>query len=190
MAAASEGTTIVSKSGFASLSMNTSISASGPRLTSSNRSHPSQNFGKSAQDDSNFQLTLKTAIGTTTSSSSSFDSHAGFQIFAVCAGSAVVVSHVNRELNITQRLFRAGPRAQPLNEISLAHTPTNSPTTTLRSRLALSMRGSGYGANSGLGNPMTESPSKGQVNKRTREATCLSLSPCGKYLAVGEVSSS
>lgn len=170
--------------------MNASISASGPRLTPSSRSNLSQNFGKSAQEDSSFHLTLKTAIGTTTTSSSSFDSLAEFQVFAVCAGSAVVVSHVNRELNITQRLFRARPNIQSFNENSSVYTPTSSPSAALRSRLALSMRGSGYGTSSGGRNSKAELPSKGQVNKRTREATCLSLSPCGKYLAVGEVSSS
>lgn len=163
-------------------------SLSGSRLTPNNRSHPSLNLGKSAQEDSSFQLTLKTAIGTTSSSSSSFSCLQGFDIFAVCAGSAVVVSRIDSKLKITQRLFRARPNAQPLNEPSPASNSTNSPSTIVRSRLALSMRGSGYGTNSGVGLSTAESPSKGQVHKRTREATCLSLSPCSRYLAVGEVS--
>lgn len=170
--------------------MDAMISESGSRVTPNQRLHSSQILGKSILEDYNFQLTLRTAIGTTTSSSCSFDSLDEYDIFAVCAGSAVVVSHVNHELKITQRLFRARPYAQPLTEPPSTYSYISSPSTTLRSRLAPSMRGSGHNISSGLGGSTAESPAKGQASKRTKEVTCLSLSRCGKFLAVGEVSSS
>ena len=156
-------------------------------LTPSNR-YPNQAAVRSFQEDVGCHLQLKTVIGTTTSSPNSFDSLLAINAFAVCAGSAVIVARVDAQLNITQHLFRARPNARPVNE-SFSFYSSTSPISSLRSRLASSLKESGYRVGHSYDDSGGESPGTSQICKRTREATCISLSPEGNLLAVGEVSS-
>lgn len=163
------------------LSNSPTMSASTPN----NRSYPSPAAGRSLQEDLGCHLQLKTVIGTTTSSPNAFDSLPDIDAFAVCAGSAVIVARVDAHLNINQQLFRARPNARPVNETHSFYNSSTPPISSLRSRLASSLRDSGYGA----GSNHEESAGESQIYKRTREATCISMSPGGDLLAVGEVSS-
>ena len=138
------------------------------------------------QDDSFSQLCLNTVIGTTTSSPNAFDFNAANGTFAVCAGSAVVVSHVSPQLGRVQRVFRARFSTQPINDPVSFQSPFNTPS---RNRLASALRESSNGAIVHPGASTVESLDVGLVNKRAKETTCVSLSACGKLLAVGEVSS-
>ncbi|MCJ1468725.1 hypothetical protein MMC07_007355 [Pseudocyphellaria aurata] len=142
--------------------------------------HPSQANGRPSQDDHDYLLRLKTVLGTTTSSPNSFDCHSDIKTFAVCAGSAVIVARVDAHLNIAQQIFRARPNARPVNETPSFYNPSTPPVTTLRNRLASSFKDGGYDEN------VAESPAASQITKRTREATCISLSSEGTLLAVGE----
>lgn len=159
-------------------------------LTPNNRFHPTKATGRPSHDDHDYHLQLKTVIGTTTSSSSSFDCHPEIKTFVVCAGSAVIVAKVDAHLNITQQIFRARPNARPVNETPSFYNPSTPPVATLRNRLASSMKDSGYGAGYSFEESAADSPGTNQLTKRTREATCISLSSEGTLLAMGEVSSS
>lgn len=166
----------------------TSYRPSMSALTPSNR-YPNQAAVRSFQEDVGCHLQLKTVIGTTTSSPNSFDSLPHINAFAICAGSAVIVARVDAQLNITQNLFRARPNARPVNETFSFYSSSTPPISSLRSRLASSLKESGYGAGHSYEDSGGESAGTSQICKRTREATCISLSPEGNLLAVGEVSS-
>ena len=157
-------------------------------LKSKNRSCPSQVAGKSSQDDASFHLGLKSVIGTTTTSPNSFDFLSENNIFAFCAGSAVVVARVDAQLGISQQFYRARPNIRSVNETQSFYNPSTPPLKTLRNRLASSSKDGGYRAGYSFEESVTESPGTSQLSKRTREASCISLSPGGDLLAVGEVS--
>lgn len=158
-------------------------------FTPNNRFHPSQATGRPSQDDHDYSLQLKTVIGTTTSSPNSFDCHPDIQTFVLCAGSAVVLARVDAHLNITQKIFRARPNARPINETPTFYNHSTPPATILRNRLASTSKDGGYGAGHSFEESAAELPGTSQLSKRTREATCISLSSEGTLLAVGEVSS-
>lgn len=157
--------------------------------TANDRFHSSQVVGRPSQNVHDCHLQLQTIIGTTTSSPNSFDCHPDIETFTVCAGSAVVVAKVDADLNITQKIFRAKPNVRPINETLSFYNPSTPPATTLRNRLASNSKEGGYGAGHLFEESAGESPGTSQLAKRTREATCISLSSGGTLLAVGEVSS-
>lgn len=158
-------------------------------LTPKSRFYPSRGARRSSQEDLGVHLGLKTVIGTTTSTPNAFDYLPENNVFAVCAGSAVIVGQVDADTNVKQRLFRARPNARSVNEISSYYNASTPPATVSRSRLASSLRDGGYGGGYAVEDIATESPSANQLSKRTRETTCISLSAQGNLLAVGEVSS-
>lgn len=158
-------------------------------FTPNNRFHPVQVNGRLFQDDHDYRLHMKTVIGTTTSSPNSFDCHQEIETFVICAGSAVIVARVDAHLNITQQIFRARPNTRPVYETPSFYNPSTPPATTLRNRLPPSLKDVGYGAGYHFEECASESPGTSQLIKRTREATCISLSSEGNLLAVGEVSS-
>ncbi len=161
------------------------------RLTPKNRLTPIQTPGKSTREDTGVRLSLKRVIGTTTGSANAFDSDHESHSFAVCAGSTVVLSQIDEDLNITQRFFRARPDVWPTSATcSFYSSPVAQSTSDSRSRSASSMKDGGHGQASGgitVGNYSVESPGRGKASKRTRDMTCVSLSPGAKLLAVGEV---
>ena len=161
------------------------------RLTPKNRLAPIQALGKSVREDTGLFLSLKTVIGTTTSSVNAFDSDHDSHSFALCAGSAVVLGQVDEKFNVTQRFFRARPDALPTNATpSFYNSPTAQGTLDSHNRSASSLRDRAHGQSLGdftTENYSTESPGRGKTNKRIRDVTCVSLSPGGKLLAVGEV---
>ncbi|KAF2017418.1 WD repeat protein-like protein [Aaosphaeria arxii CBS 175.79] len=136
-------------------------------------------------------LTLKQVIGTTACSANAFDSLPAANSFAFTAGAAAVVATVDSERNVTQRFYRARPTTNPLNPSASVYGGPSTPTQNeSRNRTAASLRDAGIGA-SPLASPATEwadSPSNRTwtAKERIKAATCVSFSPDGKYLAVGE----
>lgn len=157
------------------------------RLTPKHRLHPGLST-RTAHEDSSLRLTLRTVIGSTTSSASSFDSISEHNLFVCCAGPAAILSQVDEDLKITQRLFRARPNALPIYGSSSFYSSGTTPITPTRSRYTSSLKDGAYVA--GITTPgdlMPDSPSNSRLSSRTREATCVSISPGAKFVAVGEV---
>jgi hypothetical protein len=137
-------------------------------------------------------LALKQVIGSTTNSANAFDSLSSGRCFAFTAGAAAVVAAVDEEDHVSQRFFRARPTTNPLNPSASVYGGPSTPTQNeSRNRTAAALRDGGLGA-SPLGSPANEwGDSPGNRTWSTRErikaATCVSFSPDGKFLAVGEV---
>ena len=157
------------------------------RLTPRNRLHPSQHISRCSQDDDRLQLTLKTVIGTTSSSPNAFDSDASRHLFAHCAGPAAIVAEVHEDLSITQRLFRALSNVSPVNSTTSFYNSSTPPATPTRSRRGSPFKDGSYTNGIGPVEYASESPSNSRVQNTVREATCVSLSRQGNFLAVGEV---
>ena len=161
----------------------------GLTLTPKSRARPITNTSPQREENS-FQLSLQSVIGTTTESSNAFDSLQDGAVFAHCAGPAVILSHVDDQLNISQTLYRAKPNAASINTSNSFYNNINTPPNTpSKARSALSLRDGGIGSNAHLASEFAQgSPGTTRAASWHREATCLSLSRNGKYLAVGEVS--
>jgi len=155
------------------------------RLSPAGHKSPTRN----SRDDQT--LSLKQIIGITTTSSNGFDSLEAARCFAYVAGAAAVLSTLDEKgLPVCQRYFRARPSAEPLN----LQAPLYDPPTPLgpKPRAAAGPRDSYAGSalfgspgyDSGLDSPSNKTTS---MRERTKAATCVSLSPDGKLLAVGEV---
>ena len=138
-------------------------------------------------------LALRQVIGTTTNSANAFDSLASGRCFAYTAGAAAVIASVDEEHNVSQRFYRARPTTNPLNPSSSIYGGPSTPTQNeSRNRVAASLRDAGFGASplaSPAANDWADSPSNRAwtVKEKIKAATCVSLSPDGKLLAVGEV---
>ncbi|KAF1808897.1 WD40 repeat-like protein [Eremomyces bilateralis CBS 781.70] len=159
----------------------------GLRLTPSNspfaRHTPVRSPTKPSRND--ICLSLKQVIGTTANSPNALDSLPSSQTFAFTAGAAAVVASVEYDGQIKQRFFRARPTAVPLNPISSVYGPSTPVASDARARTT-------YRESSPFFSPLsdaTDSPSAGKswtARERVKTATCISFSPDGRYLAVGE----
>ncbi|KAH6618473.1 WD40-repeat-containing domain protein [Boeremia exigua] len=137
-------------------------------------------------------LALRTVIGTTTSTANAFDSLPTARLFAYTAGTAAVVATIDAQHNVSQRFYRARPTTNPINSSSSIYggpvTPTQNES---RNRAAASIRDASLGA-SPLASPAANDWSDSQNNRawtareKIKAATCVSFSPDGKFLAVGE----
>lgn len=90
------------------------------RLTPRNKV---QTPAKSGREDDSLRLCLKKVIGTTASSPGAIDYLPDHRVIATCAGTVAVVSRFDEYLNITQRVFRAGPNATALNTSASFYNP-------------------------------------------------------------------
>lgn len=138
-------------------------------------------------------LALKQVIGTTAGSANAFDSLSSGKAFAFTAGAAAVVATVDDEQNVSQRFYRARPTTNPLNPSSSVYGGPSTPTQNeSRNRTAASLRDAGLGVSplASPANDWSDSPANRTwtVKERIKAATCVSFSPDGKFLAVGEVS--
>ncbi|KAK2593356.1 hypothetical protein QQS21_008931 [Conoideocrella luteorostrata] len=133
------------------------------------------------------RLSLRRVVGTTCRSPTGFDTVNSS--FAYIAGGAVVVVDVEDHL-YSQRFYRARPTAVPVYSVSSSHNTPSTPIATTpkandsRNRVAPNYRDSPY-------SPVewADSPSGSKTwtsRERIKAATCLALSPDGRYLAVGE----
>ncbi|KAM0251106.1 hypothetical protein ACHAQJ_008351 [Trichoderma viride] len=133
------------------------------------------------------RLLLKRVVGTTCRSPTAFDTVNG--CFAYTAGGAVVVVNIDGE-QYTQRFYRARPNVVSLYSVAASQNAPSTPTTTTtttkandsRNRVAAGYRDS-HSASDWSDGP---APRTWTSRERIKAATCLGLSPDGKYLAVGE----
>ena len=156
------------------------------RLTPRSKFQTSSNIGR---DDESLRLSLQKVIGTTALSASAVDYLPDRNVIATCAGSVAIVSHIDENLNITQRIFRAGPNTVAHNSSASFYNPSTPPgfrDLPVRQSIAKDV-GSAIGSTLNHGDPGTDSPGISKANTRTRSASCLSLSRDGHFLAVGEV---
>ncbi|RDI82251.1 hypothetical protein Vi05172_g7952 [Venturia inaequalis] len=138
-------------------------------------------------------LSLRHVIGTTASSANSIDALSSTRSLAFTAGAAAVIATFDDQLAFTQRFYRARPNATPLNPSPVIYEPSTptTPSDHLRRRTATpSLQATGTTV-SPFGTPGPESnESPGgktwTARERVKACTCTSLSPDGKYLAVGE----
>jgi hypothetical protein len=170
-----------------------SVGPWGVRLTPSTskpRTPKSYAVASSARDKSDAGLSLRHVIGTTANSPNSISTLPNKRLLAFTAGAAAVICTFDEKLGFTQRFYRARPKAIPLNPIPSVYGPSTPTNGEYRSR--------GSNRDSIMGTtPFTptdfESPGVGRsstARDRVKAATCVSFSPDGKYLAVGEVSCS
>lgn len=150
------------------------------------------NFPNEVQCD----LSIITAIGSTTSNPSGFSCNSDSRRFALCSAAAILLYEISPEEEISHRIFRADPSASagPIprvkgNQLS-SLAALDSP-----KRRQSSLRSTGI--NGSPRSPITSlsedsnanaTPIKSKAISRNRIATCLALSPDGLFLAVGEVS--
>ncbi|KAL7266803.1 hypothetical protein RUND412_010634 [Rhizina undulata] len=145
--------------------------------------------GSVSSNFSDCGLALKRVIGCSTTA---FDSHPPSRSFAYTAGAAAVVVQLDDDLQITQRFFRARPNAPTLATVApysyAPSTPTHHSQET-RNKTAASLREAGIGyapQSSAYINDDSPSSRTWTARERIKAATCVSFSPDGKWLAVGE----
>lgn len=140
------------------------------------------------------QLALRQVIGTTASSANAFDTLPASRCFAYTAGAAAVIASIDDQHNVSQRFYRARPTTTPLNPSASIYGGPSTPTQNeSRNRTAASLRDAGFGGSplpSPAAQDWSDSPSNRawSTKEKIKAATCVSFSPDGKFLAVGEVS--
>lgn len=158
------------------------------RLTPSNSpflQRPSRSPIRARASTNESRLSLKRVVGTTCSSPTGFDTvHSSF---AYIAGGAAVVVDVHAA-QYSQRFYRARPTAVPVFGTSPILNSPSTPNSTpkandSRNRVAASSRDSLYSPGDWADSPSSKTWTS---RERIKAATCLSLSRCGRYLAVGE----
>ncbi|CAI7637971.1 unnamed protein product [Penicillium discolor] len=136
-------------------------------------------------------LSLQTVIGTTTTTPNGFSSHDQSRSFALCAGSAAVLAELDENDNITQRFFRARPSATSVNPSTSFYNHSTPPATPDPRSRSLSHIRSNPHLNLHNGSPSSEaidsgSPRGWSSRERIKAVTSVSISPNGRFLAVGE----
>lgn len=137
-------------------------------------------------------LSLQAVIGTTTSGPNGFSSHEPSRSVALCAGSAAVLAELDEELNLSQRFFRARPNATGFNLVPSYYnngTPPGTPDTRLRSgTVRQGANGSPYASVTSADCGDANASRSWSSRERVKAVTSVSLSPNGRFLAVGEAS--
>ncbi|KAL8738136.1 MAG: hypothetical protein Q9181_001042 [Wetmoreana brouardii] len=159
-------------------------------LTPQHRDNLTQGRGRSVDGgDAGFCLLPEAVIGSTISSINGLSAANGVNSFVFCAGSIVVLAAINTQTGINQRFFYVRPDALPIQATPTYYNPTT-PTKAAGNR-------------SYLNSPIRDESSSETVlqtsldhsadslvrikaTHRPKSLTSLSLSPCGKYIAVGE----
>lgn len=136
-------------------------------------------------------LSLQTVLGTTTTTPNGFSSHDQSKSFALCAGSAAVLAELDDDANITQRFFRARPSATSVNPTTSFYNQSTPPATPDPKSRSLSHIRSNPHLNLPNGSPSSEaaengSPRSWSSRERIKAVTSVSISPNGRFLAVGE----
>ncbi|GFF49199.1 mitogen-activated protein kinase-binding protein 1 [Aspergillus udagawae] len=136
-------------------------------------------------------LSLRTVIGTTATDPNGFSSHDQSRSFALCAGSAAILAELDDENNVNQRFFKARPSASSINPVTSFYnqsTPPSTPDT--RAKSISNIRANAH-SNTHNGSPSsdlaeTNSPRSWSSRERIKAVTSVSISPNGRFLAVGE----
>lgn len=156
-------------------------------LSRSSQNRP-PNRSRQNQSPTDTGLFLKRVIGCSTGA---FDSHPASRSFAYTAGAAAVVVQLDDNLQVTQRFFRARPN---VTTWSAASSQINSLQSIAflesRNRLSLTLKDLGVSQSGNILPSSLEESSSSKTwtaRERVKAATCVSFSPDGKWLAVGEV---
>ncbi|KAF1826275.1 WD40 repeat-like protein [Dissoconium aciculare CBS 342.82] len=133
-------------------------------------------------------LHLKKVIGTTTASANGFDCLPSARQFAFTAGAAAVLATVDKDLNIQQQFFRANPASSANRDANTNWPVTASPGDRGRTLGYFKDQSGGASPLSASLRDWSDSPSgrSATAKDRVKAATSVSLSPNGKWLAVGE----
>lgn len=142
-------------------------------------------------DSDLWDLSLKRIIGSTVSSPTAFDSLPSTRSFVYTAGGVAIVNTLDAELRVSRRFFRARPSITSLApQVSSLHSLPGGLASEAR-KLSLTPVRDGGGlaiASSSLGDWEDSPTSKTwTARERIKAASCVSFSPDGRYLAVGEV---
>ena len=140
-------------------------------------------------------LSLKKIIGTTVSSPPCFDTLSTSRIFTYTAGAAVVVVDIDDEGKHCQRFFRASPTAVPANTGNAGpYGPLTPAGNANDGRNGKGFRDIAIPYAPSIAHTSLESGDSSSKTWSSRErikaATCVAISPDGRFLAVGEVSRS
>ncbi|KAL4933467.1 WD40 repeat domain-containing protein [Aspergillus undulatus] len=150
---------------------------------------PTRSSNKPSPYQSN--LSLRTVIGTTTTTPNGFSYHDQSKSFAFCAGSAGVLAELDEEDNVNQRFFRARPTATSINPVTSFYNQSTPPATPdARSKTLAGIKNAPYNGTYN-GSPSTEmveasSPRSWSSRERVKAVTSVSISPNGRLLALGE----
>jgi WD40 repeat protein len=133
-------------------------------------------------------LQLRHVIGTTTASSTAFDSLPSSRLFAHTAGACAVLAEVEATtegLSAKQRFYRARPTPTGNSRDGLTPTPSEPRHRALGFVREQSVGGSPLASS---GRDWSDSPSgrSTTAKDRVKAATSVALSPNGKWLALGE----
>ncbi|PQE32969.1 putative transcriptional repressor rco-1 protein [Rutstroemia sp. NJR-2017a WRK4] len=138
-------------------------------------------------------LSLKKIIGTTVTSPPCFDSLPTSRLFAYTAGATVVVVDIDDEGKHAQRFFRARPTAVPSNGIQTSTGGPSASSNTAndgRNRSTGGIRDTAIPFAPSIPHTSLEANDSSSRTWSSRErikaATCVSISPDGRFLAVGE----
>lgn len=136
-------------------------------------------------------LSLRTVIGTTTTDPNGFSSHDQSRSFALCAGSAAILAELDDEYNVNQRFFKARPSASSINPVTSFYnqsTPPSTPDTRAKSisNIRANAHNITHNGSPSSDLPETNSPRSWSSRERIKAVTSVSISPNGRFLAVGE----
>ena len=134
-------------------------------------------------DSLGLSLSLSKTIGSTTTSSSGLSHNE--DCFVTISGSTAVVQYIDETLNVKQKFFRARPgQGTSSSQEPLLNLQTPEP----KNRNLTSVRASIFGASlTSTASDQTAASTKISARQRTRTASCVALSPDGRFIAVGEV---
>ncbi|KAJ5112679.1 hypothetical protein N7532_000724 [Penicillium argentinense] len=177
----------------APLSAKSKLAGASLKITPSNSPvlRPGTSSRSPSKSSHQSSLSLQTVIGTTTTTPNGFSSHDQSKSFALCAGSAAVLAELDDEANLSQRFFRARPSATSVNPTTSFYNQATPPATPDHKSRSLSHIRSNPHLNVPNGSPSSEvgdsgSPRAWSSRERIKAVTSVSISPNGRFLAVGE----
>ncbi|KAL8721518.1 MAG: hypothetical protein Q9225_001817 [Loekoesia sp. 1 TL-2023] len=142
--------------------------------------------GRSGSHDTGLSLIPEVVIGSTISSINALSASVDTHSFAFCAGSTVVLATVNSQLGLDQRLFCVKPDALPAQATPSYYNPATPAKAAGNSGHTSALFRDENTSGSVPIDHNVDSPSRVKSAHRSRSLTSVSLSPSGKFLAIGE----
>ena len=148
---------------------------------------------RSARDSDSKALSLKRIIGSSIWSPTKFDSLASANCFVHTAGGVAIVTTLDDNLGVSQRFFRARPSATSFAPLASSSNISHSTTPSTEARrhsltpfrdVGASTSGTSPAIGDWEGSPTSTTWT---ARERVKAVSCVSFSPDGRYLAVGEV---